>query len=89
MARLKINLWSQDEAFTADGRGETVRCLSEVVKKIANGQDTGSIYDVNGNKVGSFTFEDWGNDTSQGDDVKPVKYVEQGSNSVDWMLEGR
>ena len=49
--------YSEDEDITMEGRYELQRNLMDISRKITSGYDGGSIMDINGNKVGSWTLE--------------------------------
>jgi len=50
----KLHIDTQNEAFEGNLHCETIRCLKEVIKKLEQNNDDGSIVDINGNLVGSF-----------------------------------
>lgn len=51
--------YSEDDVLTTEGRYELQRNLMDICRKITNGYDEGYIMDINGNKVGNWTLEDW------------------------------
>jgi hypothetical protein len=58
MTVFKIRIDSEDAAMQDNPRAEVARMLADVRNKIMRGDDCGIIYDVNGNSVGDFEFED-------------------------------
>lgn len=64
----KLTIDTGNAAFEEHGAaGEIVRILSGVIRRVANGDDFGILYDVNGNKVGSFSLEVEGDDDAATD----------------------
>jgi len=53
---LKINFATGNEAFQGDETGETVRILREIAKKIEEGREVGPVMDLNGNKIGAWSY---------------------------------
>jgi hypothetical protein len=54
---LKITMQTDNDAFAQDLFGEVSRALKIVAGKISSGQDAGSIWDSNGNRVGEFDLD--------------------------------
>ena len=58
MARLSINLDSENDAFADDAIGETVRILNGIIHDLVINQPdyAKKIYDINGNNCGSWQW---------------------------------
>lgn len=56
MFTLNINTDCGNEAFTDNTEAEVLRILKDVIKKIQTGKEYGACMDINGNKVGEFSF---------------------------------
>jgi hypothetical protein len=54
---LKITMETDNAAFADDLFGEVARALKIVAGKISSGQESGSIWDSNGNRVGEFDLD--------------------------------
>jgi len=56
----KLKFKTGNAAFSEDCGGdkkyETIRILKEVIKKLENDYDEGSVMDINGNKIGEWTL---------------------------------
>ena len=48
---------TDNEAFTEDGGEEIARLLAKAAEQVKSGSLAGFVYDVNGNKVGSWSLE--------------------------------
>jgi len=53
----KLEIKTENAAFTDDPRGEIARILEELVSKVRNGYDPSVLLDYNGNKVGKVTWD--------------------------------
>ena len=51
---LRIRIETKNEAFVDNLRSEVIRCLEDVISNLDNFIDDYGIFDINGNKVGSF-----------------------------------
>jgi hypothetical protein len=55
----KINIKTDNAAFSKEEGGphaEVARLLREVAERVENGEDYGSVMDINGNSVGRWTL---------------------------------
>lgn len=51
----KLEIDTGNAAFEDEGKGyEIARILRDIAAKVENGADSGSVRDLNGNKVGTF-----------------------------------
>lgn len=53
----KITIKTENAAFEGDVSSEVARILETVARKIRNGETSGKLRDINGNKVGEFYFD--------------------------------
>ena len=52
---LKVRIETKNSAFEEDLKGETIRCINQVIEKLELGfEREGNIHDTNGNLIGSF-----------------------------------
>jgi hypothetical protein len=57
--KFKLEIECDNAAFEDDPSYEVARILKEAAtEKVEQGTLTGKLYDINGNLVGSFTYED-------------------------------
>jgi hypothetical protein len=54
----KLEIKTDNAAFTDDRNEEIARILIEVARKLRNGEEYGSCMDYNGNKAGTFEIEE-------------------------------
>ena len=52
----KLEIETTNSAFDDDPSYEVSRLLDSVYRWVTEGEDSGSLFDYNGNKVGSFKF---------------------------------
>lgn len=50
----RMDIKTDNAAFEEDRNGEVIRLLKRVIEQIENGEEDGSLLDINGNKVGKF-----------------------------------
>jgi len=50
----KLRIETKNAAFEDSLRSETIRCLKYVIDRLEHFDDEASIFDTNGNKVGTF-----------------------------------
>lgn len=55
-AGIHIELASSDAAMVDDPLAEVIRSLKGVITKLEKGQVTGAIMDLNGNRMGGWSF---------------------------------
>jgi hypothetical protein len=53
---MTIKFKTDNAAFEEDFSGEVVRILQVIIQDVERGYDNGAIMDVNGNKVGTWTY---------------------------------
>lgn len=54
---LKVEIKTDNAAFSDNSNAELARILRELAKRIENGEQHGRLRDLNGNKVGQ--FDNW------------------------------
>lgn len=52
----EIQIATDNDAFTEDPGWEVARCLRDVLEALENGRTAGTVLDVNGNRVGTWTL---------------------------------
>ena len=80
MARLSINLDTENDAFADDAIGETVRILNGIIHDLVINQPdyAKKIYDINGNNCGSWQWFAPEEDLLTDEDDEPSKSCEHG-----------
>lgn len=54
--KFKIEIECSGRSFQEDPNEEVARILQKVVSRLEDGNDAGSLWDTNGNRVGDFRF---------------------------------
>ena len=54
----KIEIETGNAAFEDDRNMELARILRQIAERLENGENTGWVRDINGNKVGKFEIEE-------------------------------
>lgn len=72
---LNITIETDNAAFADDLFGELARALKIVAGKIQSGQDAGSIWDSNGNRVGEFDIDVPEADEDEDEDESEDQYA--------------
>ena len=57
MIQFELNLASGDDAVVSDPTREIARILHNVANKVEDGAELGTIYDLNGNPIGEWSFD--------------------------------
>jgi len=57
MARFAIKMNCDNAAFEDTPLSEVCRILREIAQKTENGQDAGTIFDINGNEIGEWYYD--------------------------------
>jgi hypothetical protein len=56
MSTFRLQIKCDNEAFDGDSQTEIARILRLAAMHVNEGQDSGSLFDINGNRVGSYTL---------------------------------